>query len=136
MLKIYPHLCFDGQCEQAFTKYQKLFGGDIVTMMRYGESPMATKVDAQQHNKIIHASLLIGEVELAGADMLTADYLKPQGFFVIINIQDFNQAKATFSGLAEKGEVKMAFAETFWSKGFGVVIDRFNIPWEINCGEA
>jgi PhnB protein len=29
--------------------------------------------------------------------------------------------------------VKMKFGATFWSKGFGMVIDRWGIPWMINC---
>ena len=27
----------------------------------------------------------------------------------------------------------MPMRETFWSPAFGVVTDRFGIPWSINC---
>lgn len=30
----------------------------------------------------------------------------------------------------------MPFAETFWSPGFGSLIDRFGIPWMINTQPA
>ena len=26
----------------------------------------------------------------------------------------------------------MPFAQTFWSPGYGMLVDRFGVPWEIN----
>jgi PhnB protein len=30
----------------------------------------------------------------------------------------------------------MPFAQTFWSSGFGMLVDRFGIPWMVNCDQA
>jgi PhnB protein len=135
-MKIYPHLCFDGQCEEAFLEYQRILGGTIITMMKYGESPMAKEVASIWHNKIIHATLQSDEFELAGADFLPKDYKKPQGFFVILNILEKLAAKQIFESLSVGGEVQFPFEETFWSAGFGALVDRFGIPWEINCNAS
>ncbi|MGO9472796.1 MAG: VOC family protein, partial [Rhodomicrobium sp.] len=35
--------------------------------------------------------------------------------------------------LAEGGHVRMALDKTFWAARFGMVADRFGIPWMINC---
>lgn len=134
MIKIHPHLCFNGQCEEAFNEYQRILGGTINMMMRYSESPLAQDVPADWQNRVIHASLKLGEFELAGADLLA--YKKPQGFYTILNFSEKSEAEKVFNSLARGGEIEMPFAETFWSAGFGVLRDRFGIPWEINSEHA
>jgi PhnB protein len=133
---ISPHLCFDGQCEAAFSTYHQILGGTIVTMLKYGESPMASQIEPRWHDRIAHATLQLGELELIGADLLPHDYRRPQGFLVTLTIPELVKAKQIFLSLSEGGEVRMPFQTTFWSAGFGVLIDRFSVPWEINCAQA
>jgi PhnB protein len=47
--------------------------------------------------------------------------------------KDASEADRTFSALAEGGIVQMPIGETFWALRFGMVVDRFGIPWLINC---
>jgi PhnB protein len=135
-VRISPHLCFDGQCQAAFHTYHQVLGGTIVTMLKYGESPMATQVEPQWHERIVHAALQLGELELTGVDLLPHDYQRPQGFFVTLTISALAEAKQIFLSLSEDGEVRLPFQATFWSAGFGVLVDRFGVPWEINCAQA
>lgn len=130
-MRISPHLCFDGHCRAAFLRYQQLFGG-TVTMLTYGESPMASSVDSRWHDRIVHATLRFDDVELAGADQLPRDYRKPQGMFVLLTVEDGAEAERIFSSLAEGGEIHVAFQRTFWSAGYGALVDRFGVPWEIS----
>jgi PhnB protein len=46
------------------------------------------------------------------------------------------EGKKIFEALAEKGQVVMPFGPTFWAEGFGMAVDRFGIPWMVNCGQA
>ena len=78
----------------------------------------------------------MGGTLLAGADMLPEQYVKPQGFYVLLNVEDTKDAERIFSALAENGEVHMPIQQTFWSSRFGVLTDQFGIPWEISCGTA
>jgi PhnB protein len=134
-MHISPHLCFDGQCRTASAAYQQILGGTIQTMLTYGESPMAAQVEPLWHDRILHATLQFGDIELTGVDLLPADYRKPQGFFVTLTMEGATRASRVFASLAEGGEVRFPFQPTFWSPGFGVVIDRFAIPWEISSVE-
>jgi PhnB protein len=84
----------------------------------------------------VHATLQLGELELNGADLFPHDYHTPQGFFVTLTISELAEAKRIFLSLSEGGEVRLPFQTTFWSAGFGVLIDRFAVPWEINCAQA
>ena len=131
-MRVSPHLCFNGQCRAAFEDYRRILGGNIATMLTYGESPMASQVDPEWRGRIAHATLRLGDAELTGADLLSPDYQKPQGFFVTLTIEDPTRAKEIFTSLAAKGEVHLAFQQTFWSPGFGILTDQFGVPWEIN----
>jgi PhnB protein len=132
-MRINPHLCFDGQCEAAFRTYEKLLGGEIKTMLTYGASPMADQFPAYLQDRIIHATLQVVDQELAGADVPSADYRVPQGFYVTLGLADLAKAEHIFRGLAEGGRIAMPLQKTFWAMGFGVLVDRFGVPWEINC---
>jgi PhnB protein len=132
-VRIGPHLIFDGQCREAFGAYQRILGGTLATLMTFGESPLAATVDAKWHARILHATLELDGTVLNGADVLPHDYQRPQGFFVIASLDDVERARQVFAALAEGGRVHMPFQSTFWSPGFGVLVDRFWTPWEINC---
>jgi PhnB protein len=130
------HLSFDGQCEIAFRTYEKLFGGKLRTMLEYGQSPLADQVPPEWQRRILHATLVFDDQELLGTDAFPGAYRRPQGFSVVIGISDPEKGRRLFEALADGGRVDMAFQETFWSPGFGVLVDRFGVPWEINSEGA
>lgn len=134
-MRITPHLCFSGQCKAAFLHYHQLFGGTL-NLLAYGESPMAASVDPHWHDRIVHATLQFDNVELAGADLPSHDCPKPQGFFVLLTVEDAANAERIFSSLAVGGEIHLPFQKTFWSAGFGVLVDQFGVPWEINSAQS
>ncbi len=132
-MRIGPHLMFDGQCREAFLAYRKILGGMLATLLTYGESPLAGSTDPQWHGRILHATLEVDGVELTGADVLPRDYERPQGFAVLLTLDGVERARTVFADLAEGGEIRMPFQTTFWSPGFGLLVDRFGIPWELNA---
>ena len=132
-MRISPHLIYDGECREAFVAYQTIFGGRLATFMTFGESPLAASVDAKWHSRILHATLEVDGTELNGADVLPHDYQRPQGFSVILSLDGVERAREIFTALAAGGRINMPFQSTFWSPGFGVLVDRFGVPWEINC---
>lgn len=133
-MKLTVHLTFNGQCEAAFRFYERCLGGVIETMLNYGDSPMAAQTPLEWRGKIVHATLSFGGNFLAGADALPNDYARPKGFYVLLEVDDAADAERIFAALSESGTVQMPIQETFWASRFGVLVDRFGIPWEINCG--
>lgn len=131
-MHISPHLCFDGQCREAMQLYQATLGGTLQTMLTYGETPMASSLEPRWHDKIVHATLVLDEVELTGVDMIPGSYQRPQGFFVTLSITGLARAAEIFAALSQGGAILLPFDKTFWSPGFGVLVDRFGTPWEIN----
>lgn len=130
-MRISIHLWFDGQCEVAFGCYHRLLGGQITTMLRYGDSPLADTVEPRWHDRILHATLRLGDQELLGADVMPEVYARPRGFSALLSLQGLAEAKRVFDALAEGGSIQMPLQRTFWSEGFGVLTDRFGVPWEI-----
>ncbi|MBV8121579.1 MAG: VOC family protein, partial [Alphaproteobacteria bacterium] len=126
-------LSFDGRCEAAFKFYEKVLGGKIVAMMTFGETPMKDQMPADWHGKIAHARLTVGDAVLMGGDPPPQHYQLPKGITVTLATGDPAEAERVFEALSEGGMVTMPIAETFWARRFGMLTDRFGIPWMINC---
>ena len=131
-----PHLTFNGQCEAAFKFYERCLDGKIITMLTWGDSPMAKQGPTEMEHKIMHATLMIGGCMLAGSDVPPGQYQRPQGCHMLIGIDDPVNGERLFNALAENGTVQMPFQKTFWAAGFGVLTDQFGVSWEINCEQA
>lgn len=127
------HLTFAGECEAAFRYYEQHLGGKIQMLLTFGASPARDEVPPEWHGKIVHGTIFVGDHELAGADALPADYQRPQGFYVLLHVDARAEAERIFAALSDGGDVRMPLQKTFWSPAFGVVVDRFGVPWEISC---
>ena len=135
-MKLSPYLSFNDECEVAFKFYEQCLDGKIDAMMTYGNSPMAEQTPPEKLDKIMHASLTVGDTVLMGSDALPNYFEKPQGFSVSLVLNDPDEAERVFNALAENGTVQMPIQETFWAARFGMLVDRFGTPWMINCDLA
>ena len=135
-MHLIPYLQFDGQCEAAFKLYEACLGGKITFMMRYAEAPPSDKAQpAGWGDKVYHITLVADDYMLQGADLPPGSYQTPQGFSLSLELQDATKGERIFNELAQNGIVKMQLQETFWAQRFGVLVDRFGIPWLINVGK-
>ena len=132
-MQLIPYLSFEGECEAAFKFYERYLGGKIEFIAPYESKPGEYDVPAEWGKRIMHATLRVGEQVLMGADALPNGYQKPQGFSLTLGLKDPAEAERIFQALAENGTVGMPLQETFWAFRFGVLTDRFGIPWTINC---
>ena len=133
-MQVSPYLFFNGNCEAAFKFYEKALDGKILAMMPHEGTPAAEQVPAEWRKKILHAALSIGDNTLMASDDPKLD--RPQGFRVSLQVNDPRKAEKVFYALAEEGQVQMPIQETFWAERFGMVVDRFGIPWMVNCSKA
>lgn len=137
-MKLSPQisLCFNGECQAAFRLYARCLSGTVAFMLTWGDSPAAAEAPPGWEGKLYHATLRIGEAEISGSDVPPDRYLRPQGFSVVLQMDDIATAERAFHALAEQGRIDWPLQETFWASRFGVVVDRFGIPWSINCEKA
>jgi PhnB protein len=141
-MSVGPYIFFDGTCEEAIAFYQQAVGAELLFRITFGEMP---KDDATSEaegcgsgfnwpdDKIMHANIRIagGEVMMSDGNMC-ADKVKHTGYSISITTQDVNEGQRWFDNLAAGGDVTMPWGETFWAKGFGMLTDKFGIPWMVN----
>ncbi len=129
------HLNFKGNCEEAFKFYEKALNGKITFAMNYEASPAADQVPANWKGKVIHAALSVNGGILQGCDAPPDRYQKPQGFSVALEVKEPAEAERAFKALSEGANIGMPMQETFWAQRFGMLTDRFGIPWMVNCSK-
>lgn len=130
-----PYLSFNGNCAEAFKFYEKALDGKIVQTMTWGDTPGKDHVPAHWHGKVMHTALEAGGRSLFGSDGSPTDYKTPAGMSVALTAATVAEGKKAFDALAAGGKVTMAFEKTFWSPGFGSLVDRYGIPWMINVAQ-
>ena len=131
--EVNAYLVFNGDCEAAFKFYEKCLGGKIEMAMTHGDSPMSEQVPAEWRKKIMHVRMTVGNRVLMGSDAPPDHYEVPKGFSLSLGIQDPAEAERLFNELSAGGKVQMPLQQTFWAAKFGMLVDRFGIPWMINC---
>jgi PhnB protein len=128
-------LSFNGECEAAFKLYERLLHAKPEFVITWGASPLAGDVPREWHEKWLFARLRTSRMTLLGGDVLPSSYRRPTGFTLCLSADDEAEAERLFAALAEGGLVEMALQSTFFAARYGVVTDRFGIPWEIRARE-
>jgi len=132
-MQVNPYIVFGGDCETAFKFYEQILGGKITAMMTHAGTPMEAHVPPEWRAKILHASMEIGGTVLMASDAPPDRYEQPKGYSVSLTLKDTGEAERIFHALAEGGSVRMPIQQTFWAARFGMLVDKFAIPWMINC---
>ncbi len=132
-MKFEPSLQFNGDCFEALSFYSSVFNGSIEMLLTWGDSPMSAHVPSGYENRIMHASMRVGDNLIMGSDSLSGATTAGSAVSISISIPSVEESERVFVALASGGLVFMPFQPTFWAKGFGQLTDRFGIPWMVNC---
>jgi PhnB protein len=134
-MAFHPYLFFGGDCRAAFTRYQEIFGGDLI-LLAMRDMPSDDPVPAEQADLIMHAALKLDDSILMASDDPTTDGVGPvRGMQVNYAVGDADEARRVFEALAEGGEITLPIAATPWSPMFGMCVDRFGTPWMISTAQ-
>ena len=130
---VQPYLFFGGQCEEALEFYRTALGGELQMLMRYKESPEQQRpVPECFEEKVMHASLRIGETTVMASDGMCEGKPNFDGFSLSITMPDEAEAARVFAALGEGGLVTMALEKTFWAPKIGMLTDRFGVGWMVS----
>ncbi len=133
-MAFHPYLYFDGNCREAFTRYQEIFGGELILMMGT-DAPPEAEIPTDKQHLVMHASLIRGDELLMASDSYDDAPAAMAGMFVHYTTDDLDRAKAVFAGLADGGVAHMEGPQ-FWTPYFGVCTDRFGTQWQISVDDA
>jgi len=132
-MKVQAYISFGGRCEEALTFYKKSVGAEVTSLLRWKDSPDATmKPPPGYEEKVMNAAFRIGESKLMADDGMGAKEAEFKGMKLAIVVTDDAEAKRVFTALAEGGSVQMPLAKTFWASSFGILTDKFGVPWMVN----
>lgn len=121
-----------GQCKEAMTRYQAVFGGELEIMTFADLPPGADTMPGAEPHHVMHSSLKVGDGLLMASDDPTGDGGARLGITVSFSAPDAVTGQRAFDAIAEDGEVQMPWESTFWSPGFGACVDRWGVPWMID----
>ncbi|PHV11544.1 VOC family protein [Chitinimonas sp. BJB300] len=136
-MQIQAYLFFNGRCEEAIEFYRKALGAKVEMMMRMGESPEPSpQIRPGMENKIMHATLRIGDSMVMMSDGECKDSASFQGFSLSLDLPDAKTSHRCFDALVSGGQALMPLGKTFWSPCFGMLKDRFGVSWMVSTSDT
>ncbi|HXA23280.1 MAG TPA: VOC family protein [Acetobacteraceae bacterium] len=136
-MQVQTYLFFDGRCEEAIDFYRGALGAEVTMLMRFKDCPEPAQqgegcaITPGTENKIMHASLRIGDATLLVSDGRCTGQTNFQGFALSLDAPSEPEAERLFAAVGSGGQVQMPLAKTFFAKSFGMVTDRFGVTWMV-----
>ena len=130
-MKVEPYLFFNGRCDEAIEFYKKTLGAQVGMLMRFKDSPEKSACAPGSENKVMHASLTIGQTRVMASDGHNTGNPKFDGFALSVDAKDDADADRLFNGLSDGGKVIMPLGKTFFSPRFGMTQDKFGMNWMV-----
>ena len=130
---VQPYLSFEGRCEEALDFYRKAIGAEATVLLRYKDSPDPGACAPGAGDKVMHASMRIGETTILASDGRCGGQPNFQGISLSLTAPDEADAERLFAALSEGGQVQLPLIKTFFSPRFGMVADRFGVSWMIQA---
>ncbi len=126
-MKLFTHLNFGGNCEEAFRFYEQHLGGKITTMVRHGGGPAQANVPAGWETAVLHARIEIGKTVIMGADIPGAEPMRSA--YLTLSADSAEEAERLYALLSDGGQIFMKMEETFFASRFAQLRDKFGTSW-------
>jgi PhnB protein len=131
-MKLYTHLNFGGNCEEAFRFYEQLLGGRITTMMKVSDLPPGVpRPPGGATDAVIHVAMQVADGALIGNDVPPEHFKPVRSSYLYLSADSTEAAEKIYAALAEGGQVTMPITETFFATRFAQLRDRFGTLWTI-----
>ena len=134
-MQIEPYLFFNGRAAAALDFYRDALDAQVEMLMRYRDAPEPPQPGCEPNSPddVLHASFRIGDTRLMASDGPVPGTIS--GFALSLSATDDTDARRKFDALAAGGQVQMPLGETFFASSFGMLVDRFGVPWMVVCSK-
>ncbi|MBC2836423.1 VOC family protein [Paragemmobacter straminiformis] len=127
-----PYIHFDGHCAEALAFYADVFGAEDLSMMRYSDAPEMDDT-MRDPTRVIHGQLTLPDGMLMASDYPPGMPADPQSAVSIMTVADtVSEGQRLFNALSDHGHVVQGFGPSFFSRGFGMLKDRYGTHWMIS----
>jgi PhnB protein len=123
---------FNGNCREAVEFYAEVFGAEKSKVMTFGEMPPDPKfpLPEEAKNLLGYAEVAIQDFMLMCSDVTPGmPFVQGNNITITIGSKDMELIESLFNKMKVGGTVTMELQETFWSKKYGMLVDKFGIPW-------
>jgi PhnB protein len=135
MPELHAYLSFDGDCAEAMSFYAEVLGARLEALITYADVPGAAALPSADARRIMHAYLVHPEFSLMAGDTPPGvPYHGVNGVMLTLTYATAAEGRRVFAALGKGGKVTMPLDETFWADSFGMLVDRFGVPWGVNGG--
>jgi PhnB protein len=142
-MRVESYLMFEGRCEEALEFYRSALGAKVGMLMRYKDNPEPAAGQGcadgtgpgPKPEMVMHAEFSVGDTKLLASDGMGSGKTHFEGISLALSPASAADANRLFDALAEGGQVQMPLSKTFFSQAFGMVADRFGVPWMVVAPE-
>ena len=136
-MKVQPYITFGGRCEEALAFYKKSVGAEVSGLMRWKDCPDTDmKGPPGWEEKVMNAMFRIGETDLMADDGMGPATPEFKGMTLALSAANDADTRRLFEALADGGTVQMPLDKTFWTSSFGMLQDKFGVPWMVMTESA
>ena len=134
-MAINAYINFNGNCREAVEFYSEVFGTEKPVITTYGDTTPDPEYPLSEEAKklIMHTRL-----NITGSTVMFSDaypgypYVAGNNISLAIVTGNIEELKSIFNKLKEGGTIAMDLQETFWSKCYGSLTDKFGIEWQVS----
>lgn len=129
------YLTFKGNCREAAEFYAEVFKTEKPEIMTFGESPQNPDYVLPEEAKdlVLHTRLNINGSNIMFSDTFPGSpFMEGNNISLAFVSKEEDVVKSAFNALKEGGRVSMELQETFWSKCYGSLRDKFGIEWQFS----
>ncbi|WP_147534663.1 VOC family protein [Bacillus marasmi] len=134
-MPIEAYLNFAGNCREAVEFYADVFGTEPPQIMTFEEAPQDPNypLPEEAKNLVMHANIIVSGSKLMFSDIFPGmPFQMGNNISLAVLSKDENELKSWFNKLKDDGKVNMELQETFWSKCYGSLTDKFGVEWQLS----
>jgi len=132
------YLIFNGNCREAVSFYEQVFNTEKAEIMTFGDAPRDPNHPLPEgtENLVMHTRLsILGSTVMFSDTFPGSPYTIGNNVTLAVVSDDIAQLRQAYEGLKEGGKITMELQETFFSKCYGSLTDKFGIEWQISHEE-